>query len=74
MDLDVSRTAALCTPGRTAGPNGKPVVRRDPPHPYDRKTPFGKLDRGLEEAPKRGRVVAGTKDDWKTVFPARKPK
>jgi phosphoserine phosphatase len=41
---------------------------------YDRKTPFGKLDRGLDEAPKRGWVVASTKDDWKTIFPARTPK
>jgi phosphoserine phosphatase len=41
---------------------------------YDRKTPFGKLDRGLDEAPKRGWVIVSIKDDWKTVFPERKPK
>ena len=39
---------------------------------YDRKSHVGKLDRGLDEAPKRGRVLAGIKDDWKTVFPERK--
>ena len=41
---------------------------------YDRKTPFGKLDRGLDDAAKRGWVVVSMKDDWKTIFPARKPK
>ena len=35
---------------------------------YDRKSHFGKLDRGLDEAPKRGWVVASIKDDWKRVF------
>jgi len=41
---------------------------------YDRKTPFGKLDRGLDEAPKRSWVVVSMKDDWKTVFAERNPK
>jgi hypothetical protein len=41
---------------------------------YDRKSHVGKLDRGLDEAPKRGWVLASIKDDWKTVFPERKPK
>jgi phosphoserine phosphatase len=41
---------------------------------YDRKTPFGRLDRGLDEAAKRGWVVTSMKDDWKTVFPDRKSK
>jgi phosphoserine phosphatase len=36
---------------------------------YDRKSHVGKLDRGLDEAAKRGWVVASMKDDWKTVFP-----
>lgn len=36
---------------------------------YDRTSHFGRLDRGLDEAAKRGWVVAGMKDDWKTVFP-----
>ncbi len=39
---------------------------------YDRKSHIGKLDRGLDEALKRGWGVASMKDDWKTVFPAQK--
>lgn len=38
---------------------------------YDRKSHFGKLDKGLDEAPKRGWVLASMKDDWKTVFPVK---
>ena len=41
---------------------------------YDRKSPFGRLDQGLDEAAKRGWVVASMKDDWKTVFPEPKSK
>ena len=41
---------------------------------YDRKSHFGKLDRGLDEAARRGWIVASMKDDWKTVFRERKPK
>ncbi|HJZ60058.1 MAG TPA: HAD family hydrolase [Gemmataceae bacterium] len=41
---------------------------------YDRQSHFGKLDRGLDEAAKRGWIVASIKDDWKTVFPTAKPK
>jgi len=36
---------------------------------YDRKTLFGRLDKGLDEAPKRGWVVASMKKDWGVVFP-----
>jgi hypothetical protein len=39
---------------------------------YDRKSPFGRLDRGLDEASKRGWVLTDMKTDWKTVFPKRK--
>jgi phosphoglycolate phosphatase-like HAD superfamily hydrolase len=35
---------------------------------YDRKSTFGRLNRGLDEAPKRGWTVVDMKDDWKTVF------
>jgi len=35
---------------------------------YDRKSSIGKLDRGLDEAPKRGWVVVSMKDDWKRIF------
>lgn len=37
---------------------------------YDRQSPFGKLNRGLDEAPKRGWVLVSQQKDWKTVFPA----
>ena len=38
---------------------------------YDRQSHFGKLARGLDEAPKRGWVVADMRADWKVVFPAK---
>ena len=39
---------------------------------YDRKSPFGRLDRGLDEASSRGWTVVRMKDDWKQVYaPAR---
>ena len=40
---------------------------------YDRKSPLARLDKGLDEAPKRGWVVTSMKDDWKRVLPADKP-
>jgi len=36
---------------------------------YDRKSSIGKLDRGLDEAPKRGWVVVSMQRDWKAIFP-----
>jgi phosphoserine phosphatase len=39
---------------------------------YDRKSHFGKLDKGLDEAAKRGWIVTSMTDDWKTVFPAKR--
>jgi hypothetical protein len=39
---------------------------------YDRKSAFGRLDRGLNEAASRKWVVADMKRDWKTVFPGDK--
>jgi phosphoglycolate phosphatase-like HAD superfamily hydrolase len=35
---------------------------------YDRDSHIGKLDKGLDEAPKRGWTVVSMKDDWKHVF------
>lgn len=35
---------------------------------YDRESHFGRLDKGLDEAPKRGWIVVDMKQDWKTVF------
>lgn len=39
---------------------------------YDRKSPIGKLDRGLDEAGARGWTLVSMKNDWKQVYaPAR---
>jgi phosphoserine phosphatase len=34
---------------------------------YDRRSPIGKLDRGLDEAPQRGWTLVSMKNAWKTV-------
>jgi 2'-5' RNA ligase len=44
----------------------------DREYAYDRKAGLGRLDKGLDEAPKRGWTVVRMKDDWKTVFPPKK--
>jgi len=36
---------------------------------YDRGSPIGRLERGLDQAPRRGWTVASMKNDWKKVFP-----
>lgn len=36
---------------------------------YDRKSHFGKLDRGLDEAPKRQWIILSMKNDWNRMFP-----
>jgi phosphoserine phosphatase len=36
---------------------------------YDRKSAVGSLDRGLDEAEKRGWVLVSMKDDWSRVYP-----
>jgi phosphoserine phosphatase len=35
---------------------------------YDRKSPFGKLDHGLDEGPKRGWTLVSMKNDWKKIY------
>jgi phosphoserine phosphatase len=35
---------------------------------YDRKSHFGRLDKALDEAPRRGWIVVNMKSDWKTIF------
>jgi phosphoserine phosphatase len=35
---------------------------------YDRKSPFGRLDRGLDEASARGWTLVSMKNDWKQVY------
>jgi len=36
---------------------------------YDRKSAAGRLDRGLDEAGRRGWVLVSVKDDWRVVHP-----
>jgi phosphoserine phosphatase len=36
---------------------------------YDRESHIGKLDKGLDEGPKRGWTIVSMKGDWKTVYP-----
>ena len=36
---------------------------------YDRGSPIGRLERGLDEGPRRGWTIASMKRDWKKVFP-----
>ncbi|MBN9521588.1 haloacid dehalogenase-like hydrolase [bacterium] len=40
---------------------------------YDRDSHFGRLARGLDQAARRGWVVASMKADWKSVFPGPRP-
>ncbi|MBL4732177.1 MAG: haloacid dehalogenase-like hydrolase [Rhizobiaceae bacterium] len=35
---------------------------------YDRKSHIGQLDRGLDEAPKRGWSITSMKSDWKCIY------
>jgi len=37
---------------------------------YDRKSHIGRLNRGLDEAGRRGWVLVSMKDDWRTIYPA----
>jgi hypothetical protein len=37
---------------------------------YDRDSSVGRLDKALNDAPSKGRVVIDMKNDWKTVFPS----
>ena len=40
---------------------------------YDRNTLFGRLDRALDEVPKRGWAVLSMRNDWARVYPANQP-
>lgn len=40
---------------------------------YDRESPFGRLDRGLDEAAGRGWLIVSMRNDWRTVFPEAAP-
>jgi hypothetical protein len=37
---------------------------------YDRHSHIGRLDRGLDEAGRRGWVLVSMKNDWRTIYPA----
>jgi phosphoglycolate phosphatase-like HAD superfamily hydrolase len=37
---------------------------------YDRQSPVGRLERGLDEAAQRGWVIVSMKDDWQQVYDA----
>lgn len=39
---------------------------------YDRQSSFGRLDKALDEAPKRGWLVVDMKQDWKVIYPVQK--
>jgi hypothetical protein len=39
---------------------------------YDRDSDVGRLDKALDEAPKRGWTVVSMKDDWKVIYPFEK--
>jgi hypothetical protein len=55
-------------PGRTFGL----LVHHDDAareYAYDRKSHFGKLDRGLSEGPNLGWTIVSMKDDWKRIYP-----
>ncbi len=39
---------------------------------YDRQSHFGKLDKALDEGPKRGWTIVSMKDDWATIYPPAK--
>lgn len=37
---------------------------------YDRQSHVGRLDRGLDEAGRRGWVLVSMKEDWRTIYPS----
>ncbi len=61
----------LSEPGRTRPRLGLLVHHTDADreYAYDRGSPIGKLERGLDEAAQRGWILIDMKADWKTIFP-----
>jgi hypothetical protein len=58
----------------TAGPGPRlgVIVHHDDAereYAYDRSSPIGRLDRGLDEAAARGWIVVSMQTDWKSVYP-----
>ena len=55
-----------------AGPRFGLIVHHDDADrewAYDRGSPIGKLERGLDETSKRGWILVSMKNDWKKIFP-----
>jgi phosphoserine phosphatase len=40
---------------------------------YDRQSAVGRLDRGLDEGPRRGWTLVSVRNDWRAVYPPGKP-
>jgi phosphoserine phosphatase len=56
-----------------AGPRLAVIVHHDDAgreFAYDRGSHIGKLERGLDEGPRRGWTIVSMQDDWKTLYPA----
>lgn len=56
-----------------AGPRLAVIVHHDDAgreFAYDRGSHIGKLERGLDEGPRRAWTIVSMKDDWKTLYPA----
>ena len=54
------------------GPRLGLIVRHDDAareSAYDRGSPIGRLERGLDEGPRRGWTIVSMKDDWRKVYP-----
>ena len=54
------------------GPRLGLIVRHDDAareSAYDRGSPIGRLERGLDEGPRRGWTIVSMKNDWRKVFP-----
>ena len=49
------------------GPSGR-IRDGEREYAYDRESPFGRLDRGLDAAAGRGWVVVDMQRDWARVF------
>ena len=64
---EAAKQARACVSITAIEPLGK-QMGADREWAYDRESHIGKLDRGLDEAKKRGWVVVDMKADWRFVF------
>jgi hypothetical protein len=51
------------------GPSSAMTAACEREYAYDRQTSFGRLDKALDEAKRRGWTIVDMKHDWKAVFP-----